>query len=54
MKKMFGKIISVCVSLAMAISIMALNASAEEEVLHGLSKTPPIVEYGGISAYDNN
>lgn len=51
---MFKKALSVCLSLAMTISIMVLNVSAEEDILMGLSKTPPVVEYGGISTYDNN
>lgn len=54
MKKMVKKIISVCLSVTMAISILALNASADDEVLHGLSKTPPIIRDSEISTYDND
>ena len=53
MKKLFKKALSVCLSLAFTISIMTLNVTATE-ILNGLSKTPPVVKYSGISTYDNN
>lgn len=55
MKKMFKKMVVLCVSFVMAISAMTVTVSAEEK-LYGLSVTPPAYNNGGndISPHDNN
>lgn len=54
MRKTFKNILSVGMSLIMAISTMAITTLADEEVLYGLSTSPPVYNYGEISTYDNN
>jgi len=55
MKKMFKKIVVLCLSFAMAISAITVTISAEEK-LFGLSTTPPVYDNGdeNISPQDNN